>query len=456
MWQGTRRDFLRLSGGAATVAACGAACEVSGHSTPTGRAAVEVLNPRMRVPLSFIIDDSTCLVNMGRFCMPQFAATWPDRADYRKPWKSWPAEIPDSFVRQFGTWCTEHGVKGKYSVVPYPACVGWIDRELPGWSRRELLASLDLIRELMVPHWDIHPEMISHTRVIDLPSGRPVADISPPNMENWYPGTHKSVDELAAYLAYALRILKNCDLSCEGVTTPGGFGNGVENELSLAVQEAVRDVYGAAIPHYFKFVAEGEASAVPRIEHTRDLESDDPRLTVNVVAGTGDWFGGWDGDDAPDGDKYCNEDATAGRLVELIDREEPAIMLCHWPGMYTHGTQTGFAAFQKIVLALRKHRSDRTIWMKLSEIARYWAARELTRMDWTGGTLVLDAPFAAPQFTLRLARAGDGPPQVTCGDQPLQLARVARPELLETGTWLSESQSCVVCFDLPRGRTTIT
>ena len=25
-------------------------------------------------PLSFIIDDSTCLVNMGHFCMPQFAA----------------------------------------------------------------------------------------------------------------------------------------------------------------------------------------------------------------------------------------------------------------------------------------------------------------------------------------------------------------------------------------------
>ena len=32
--------------------------------------------PRMRVPLSFIIDDSTSLVNMGRFCMPQFATAW--------------------------------------------------------------------------------------------------------------------------------------------------------------------------------------------------------------------------------------------------------------------------------------------------------------------------------------------------------------------------------------------
>ena len=107
---------------------------------------VEVLLPRDRVPVSFIIDDSTCLVNMGHFCNPQFAAAWPDRDAYKKPWRDWPREIPDSFVREFGEWCSQNGVKGKYSIVPYPACVGWVDRELPGWSRRELQESLDLVR----------------------------------------------------------------------------------------------------------------------------------------------------------------------------------------------------------------------------------------------------------------------------------------------------------------------
>ena len=179
-------------------------------------------------------------------------------------------EIPDAFLREFGQWCAEHGVKGKYSVVPYPACVGWLDRELPGWSRQELADSLQLVRELMVPNWDIHPEMITHTRVIDLQTGRPLPEISDATMENSYPQTRKSVDELAAYLAYALRILKNCDLPCEGITTPGGFGGMVPDELSLAVQEAVRDVYGSEIPHYFKYVADGDESAEPRIEHVRD------------------------------------------------------------------------------------------------------------------------------------------------------------------------------------------
>ncbi|MGI9466861.1 MAG: hypothetical protein ACR2OA_07055, partial [Rubripirellula sp.] len=147
-------------------------------------AGVEVLLPRHRVPLSFVIDDSTCLVNMGHFCTPQFAEAQPDRAEYKKPWRDWPREIPDQFVRRFGEWCADRGVRGKYSIVPYPACVGWVDREMPGWSRRQLQDSLKLVRELMVPNWDIHPEMITHTRVIDLKTGRPKEAINAGTMEN--------------------------------------------------------------------------------------------------------------------------------------------------------------------------------------------------------------------------------------------------------------------------------
>jgi len=457
MYHVSRRGFLRVVGafgGLAVTAGVGRAVATVGGAESQEKCAV--LNPRMRVPLSFIIDDSTCLVNMGRFCMPQFATAWPGRDEYKRPWRSWPVEIPDAFVREFGEWCGEHGVRGKYSVVPNPACVGWLDRELPGWSRQELLDSLRLVRELLLPHWDIHPEMITHTRVIDIRTGRPLEEISAATMENSYPQTKKSVDELAAYLAYALRILKNCDLPCDGITTPGGFGNGVESELSLAVQESVRDVYGSEIPHYFKYVADGPESTQPRLEHVRDAETADPRLTVSIYAGTGDWFGGWDGDLQPEGDRYCNRDATRGRLVELIERGEPAVMLCHWPGMYTHGTKQGFAAFQNIVLALEAHRSQQTIWMKPSEMARYWAAKQLTRADWMDRRCTLVAPFACPQFTVRVPRKEDTPPTLSTGDGPIGLTQVTRPDLLQPRTWLAEPGHCVLCFDLPRGSTAIS
>ena len=64
---------------------------------------VKVLNPYGRVPVSFVIDDSTCLINMGHFCQPQFEEAWgKSKSRSPKPWRSWPREIPDAFVREFG------------------------------------------------------------------------------------------------------------------------------------------------------------------------------------------------------------------------------------------------------------------------------------------------------------------------------------------------------------------
>src|SRR5262249_37911510 len=146
--------------------------------------------------------------------IPQFDAAWGQRSTYKHDWRKMPPEIPDAFVRKFGEWCAERGIKGKYSVIPYPACVGRLDRELPGWTPKEVSDSIALVQKLMMPNWDIHPEMVTHTRAIDTKTGHPYAERSLKYMENWDFSTGKSVDELAEYLRYALTILKNVGLHC--------------------------------------------------------------------------------------------------------------------------------------------------------------------------------------------------------------------------------------------------
>ena len=456
----TRRTFLRTA--AATLSA--GLVRAGGEPADAG---VTVLPPRNRVPLSFVVDDSTCLVNLAHFATPQFAEAWPGRAEYRKPWRSWPREIPDAFVREFGEWCAAHGVRGKYSVVPNPACVGWLDRTLPGWSAKELADSLALVRDLMRPHWDVHPEMLTHTRVIDLKTGRPKPLNSPADFENWYPGrgADVSTDELAAYLAAGLRVLKNVGLPCTGVTTPGGFGNGVEDRLAVAVRQAVDDVSGGdaehgAVRHFFKYVRSGDEPVGPEVRDVAGLGTDRPACVVTVPAGTGDWFGGWTGDDPVRGDRYCNADATAGRMVDLIERGDPAVMLCHWPGLYNHGTRTGFAAFRRIVTALDVRFGDRTAWMTLGDIARWAAAKKFTVVTRDGADVRLDAPFACPDFTLRITTPPDaGPPRVESfagGTRTLaRPAEVADAPRLAAGTWHRDPAGMTVCFDLPPGRTVV-
>src|SRR5207237_9758253 len=95
---------------------------------------------------------------------------------------------------------------------------------------------------------------------------RPVEEISSATMENSYPPEKKSVDELAAYIAYALQILKNAGIPATGVTTPGGFGNKCKSELSAAMGEALRDVFSLEIPFYFKYISDVKESTRPVLE----------------------------------------------------------------------------------------------------------------------------------------------------------------------------------------------
>ena len=451
-----RRDFLM----AAAVAAAGAkyalntvpAFAQDKGERPEQAGDVTVLNPQNRVPLSFIIDDSTCLVNLAHFGIPHFAEAWPDR--YKQDWRSLPREIPDTFVRKFGQWCREHKVKGKYSIVPYPACVGWMDRDLPGWSKKELDDSLKLVREFMMPNWDIHPEMITHTWVINTKTGRPYPERTGYYIENAGWSQDKSADELADYMAYALRILKNVGLDCEGITTPGGFGNQNRNNLAKATLESCRDVFKAEIPHYFRHLFTDDRSVAPRVEYASGLTGPNPKCVVSIIGCTGDWFGGWDGLNPGSVDKFITEDLKAGRLPQVIEKGEPAILVCHWPGIYFNGQEIGFNIFKEVVRRIHA-RYDNLLWMKLSEISRYWAAKELTQIEKQGTRVIFNAPFATTRFTVRTKAGSSNVPKLLVKGQSVQLRKVQKPLQLETGTWHTDAQNIIVCFDLAKGKSTL-
>ena len=450
----SRRLFLQSMAGLGTAAFGSAAWAQLKGERPEQDTTVKVVNPRDKVPVSFIIDDSTCLVNLAHFAMPQFSETWPQRVDYQKPWITWPREIPDSFVKRFGEWCAERGVRGKYSIVPQPACVGWVDRELPGWSHRQLEDSVQLVRELMLPNWDIHPEMATHTRVIDTRTGRPFPDRGPQWMENWQWTDGKSVDELASYLTYSLEILKNAGLPCDGITTPGGFAGKVVPELAQATLQSVRHVFGSEIPHYFKFLYTDDRSVVPQVEYARGLDGNDAECVVSIIGCTGDWFGGWDGTEPGDPNQFIAADLKTGRMVDVIEKQEPAIMVCHWPGMYYNGTEHGFKVFRTVVDRLHQ-RFDNLHWMKLSEIARYWAAKELTTITMAGDEIKFSAPFASPEFTILLPDVTNTTGRLSHKNDNAPLKMIQDRRQLVAGTSCQTANGWLACFDLPKGQSTL-
>lgn len=458
----SRRDFL--ASGLAGIAASGWAMHTPslfaqtrdlpppGDRPPAPPADVKVLNPRGRVPVSFIIDDSTCLANLSYFAIPQFAEVFPNQ--YRQDWRKLPREIPDDFVKKFGNWCGEQGVKGKYSIVPNPACVGRVDQRLPGWTRAELEASVKLVQDLMMPSWDIHPEMVTHTFVIDTKTGRPYDEHSPRFMENWEWSVNRSADELTDYLSYALQILKNAGLHCEGVTTPGGFGNRARPALSQATLDSCRNVFGVEIPHYFRDLDTGDRSVAPLVQRASGLDTENPKCVVSIIGCTGDWFGGWDGLERGSVDQFITADLKGGRLPQVIERGEPAILVCHWPGIYFNGEEVGFNIFKDVVARLHT-RYDNLVWMKLSEIARYWAAKELTKIERKVDSVVLSAPYACPSFTVEVDSRGAEPSVKTPNGEKINLRESPSLLRVEAGMFVRQGNRTAICFDLAKGQNEI-
>jgi len=190
------------------------------------------------------------------------------------------------------------------------------------------------------------------------------------------------------------------------------------------------------------------------VEYASGLGGADPRCVVSIIGCTDDWFGGWDGLSPGSVDRLITEDLKGGRLPEVIDKGEPAILCCHWPGIYFNGERIGFNIFKETVARLHR-RYDNLVWMKLSEIARYWAARELTRIEKQGDKMVFQAPFAAPRFTLDIPGTAVGTVEVLADGSPKPLKQVMKPLELASGTWHRRDGGATVCFDLPRGKSVL-
>jgi hypothetical protein len=95
--------------------------------------------------------------------------------------------------------------------------------------------------------------------------------------------------------------------------------------------------------------------------------------------------------------------------------------------------------------------------MKLSEIARYWAAKELTAIVKVNGKIILKAPFGTPGFTLDLPFHATAP-VVQHGDSQTELKKVSSTQQLSDGTWTKTSVEghIIICFNLKKGDTTIS
>ncbi len=416
---------------------------------------VTVCNPLLRTPLSLIVDDSCPVINLTYYWIQQRHA-WKARHQPNTPPDRWegdaaqhknmPQTIPADFAWEWAEWCWENGVKGKFSLIPYPAGMGRVDEGFPDFPKYEYQSWLRIYREIIWPNFDLTPEMLTHTAIVDLKTltlteeWEQVEWVNPP-IDN----------RLTDYIITAMEMLNNVGIPCEGVTSPGAFGKRQEAAYAKAVLTASQEVNNDPRPFYFLWLKRDELPDVP----IWYAEKEKGIAIASIVSCAGDWFGGWTGYDLGNADRFITEDLQHGRLPTILKQELPCVIVGHWPGFYFNGEKYGFDVLKTVKARLDDYDPDgtKTLWMKTSEIGRYWMARELTDI-----TLIkekqqinLSTQFPTADFTLSI----DAPIQNIQGNG-CQLREVYSRRDFQKNTFICEGKHTFVAIDLETGKTELS
>jgi hypothetical protein len=413
--------------------------------------------PCLRTPFAFIVDDSAPCINPLYYYRTQVDPSTPE-------YYSETRGIPNDLLVEFVQMVIENGVKGKFTVLPYPAGLGSVDTWLEGFSISEMREWVDIVRQKLLANFDITAEMLTHTLVLNLETN---ALIRSAEQEDWH--LKQNFDTLVPYITRALEILRDARLSPNGVTSPGAFGHTIEGDYARAVLEAEKKVNGRKVAWYFLHTETNSKVVMPRLMY---LDRWKGEAVVSMVSSNDDWIwetmthevrSTWrDGLISEYADKYITADGKGGRLIEVLNAGSYVAFHTHWNSLFSNGAKIGMRVMREVFRRISSQLGERIRWMKFSEIALYVAATKALDAKIEERSeeivLILDTPFKCQNltFSLKCEKEVNGVILRGSDDNPLEEKILGAGEgstMLACNSWLQRDGRIFMCIDLTKGRT---
>jgi hypothetical protein len=400
-----------------------------------------VEHPNLRVPISLVVDDPTPCINPLWYFRHQVDSQ-------AEP--VYPRTIPLSFMEDWCQWVSDSGVCGDFTILPYPAGLGRIDQRLEGYDTGEVKTWLRLAREAIVPQFDIHCEILTHTNALDLTTGRLLMQ----SEHEWTEGQDE--ETLADYFAAAMQILGEAGLPNHGLTQPCTY-RGDEALYARAVLAAEKRVNRRCITHNFLHMDSVSPVVPPRITL---LDETAGEAVVSVWTGTDDavWNtqepGSAEQTQPPEAlaDRLLTADGAGGRLADLRRGGGPLVMVTHWQSLYSSGSGLGLRVHQEVARRVEALWGKEVEWSKLSDMSRRFLAARTARWKTSSTATSLDltvsCPFATDVLTLSIPTPWplyQAPRVEVNGVESAQAADAAH---LEAGGWLMRGSLVTVSLPL--------
>jgi hypothetical protein len=320
------------------------------------------------VPIALLMDDSCPLVHVYR-------CHWIDvhhKPPVTEDGRPMPDTIPNAFLDRFCDVVEEHGMAGKFSIVPAPGGLGDVVQGIAGHDPALTREWLDTAQRRLGARWDFCPEGITHNLAVNLAEGGYF-----PQGENEWSQT-QTRETLTPYLVRQLELLRDAGVDANGVTSPWVFGIKVEPEYVVSIAAAQRAVYNRDFSWYFLHMIYDQPDLLPWIA----LE-DGPQTLVSIPGTVTDYW--WQTIHCPRtdaeyirgiADRVLTEDGCGGRVREVLDAGGWPVIVTHWQSMFSNGTEAGLGVLDEVGRRVARSLKDEVKWMSCMEIAQRRARAE--------------------------------------------------------------------------------
>lgn len=400
-----------------------------------------VEHPNLRVPISLIVDDPAPCINPLWYFRHQVDGQ-------AEP--VYPRTIPLSFMDSWCRFVSDSGVRGDFTILPYPAGLGRIDQQLDGYDTGELRAWLRLAREAVMPQFDIHCEILTHTRALDLATGR----LLPQSEHGWTDA--QGEEALTDYFAAAMRMLGEAGVPNHGLTQPCTY-RGDEAVYARAVLAAEKRVNGRRVTHNFLHVDSTAPLVPPRLTFLDEAAGE---AVVSVWSGTDDEVWNTQEPDALErtqsaeslADRLLTTDGQGGRLAALKRGGGPIVFVTHWQSLYSSGTGLGLRVHQEVARRVASLWDGEVEWCKLSDMSRRFLAAQTARWEARATAneieLTVSCPFDTDVLTLSIPTPWPLYQSPRVEIDGISVAQASDASRLAAGGWLMRGSLVTVSLPL--------
>ncbi len=426
--------------------------------------------PRNSCPITLIIDDPTPCINPLYYFALQVPKSSTDYHYTKKDGKFYfdsdtrfnfpiAKEVDESFVHEFASWVKSTEVRGKFSLIPFPAGLGRVDKGLGGFPNERVEDFLETVRNVISPKFDICPELLTHTRALDLRTKKLRNGVS----EHDWSQKQKSKN-LTKYIGFAFEILKNAGLTPSGVTSPCNFGMFVEGNYVTAISDAGREILSSNLIWYFLDV---DAQSLNVQHKIMRFDAENGSAIVSIIGSMNDPFWGSQftslGFDEWSKEKIdpilCSnvDGSISGRISDLVNAGSYATIVTHWQSLYSNGSRLGLKSLTELVTRINSLLGEKILWLTCSEIAQYVASTVSAKFrviadedNRSSMKIEISSPFDCRDFTFSFGTDMDPIRLILISEnnyQERELNRVSSTGELRPNSWyLASDGRTFVCL----------